>query len=497
MTRRTRQCDILLVWGGMAAGLLSGAATAAFAQECPRREYGWTRTIGGRGFDSARAVAVDAQDHVYVCGQFSEKVDFDPTDGKDKRRAKGRIEGREDAFVAQYSPDGEYFGAVTFGAEQTDVAFAMAARSSGIVAGGMFEGQVDFDPCEGKARRQSNGLDDIFVVALHSDLSFDWVWTAGGTGGSDIAWSLCTDQDDNVFVAGTFTNTVQFGNSGGHEQTSNGLRDAFVAKLTPIGELQWIATFGGSNNDYAWSTDTDSLGNIYVAGEFRGTVDFDSTEGEVLRTSNGVEDIFLVKLDPEGRLLWVKTMGGVGGDQGYTVAVSDDDEVYLGGYFAGSVDFDPDGSGDIHDTEGAYFHAFVTRLRANGEYRWTQTFGGTGSAGVTGIAFNGSDGIVLSGAFFETVDFDPGPGVDEHTTIGKRSCFISDWDHSGTYCSTLVFGGAALDTILSLAPTNNGAVHASGNFNSPVVDFDPTRGRDKRRNRGSNDGFIVTLSSGN
>ncbi|MCG3130592.1 MAG: hypothetical protein FLDDKLPJ_01357 [Phycisphaerae bacterium] len=490
--RRHRYCQKNCV-PDVAIGIIALAFTsyAAAAQDCPEREYGWTRTIGGKGFDSARAVAVDAQDNVYVCGEFTDKVDFDPTEQKDKRRSKGE----NDAFVSKYAPNGDYLMAMTIGSDGFDSASDLALHSSeGFVVVGDFDGRVDFDPGDGKIKREARGVREAFACRYSQDFVFDWVWTAGGKGEGTAAnaWTVSIGRQNEVFIVGTFIGTVDFGENLGHRSSPTS-RDVFVSKLADDGRPLWVSTFGGSTRDHATASATDSTGNIYITGEFTGTADFDPGEGEMLRTSNGSRDVFVLKLDSSGNLAWVRTIGGVGDDVGLALMVSDSDEAYIGGYFEDSVDFDPEGSGDVHDTGGASFHAFVTRVSADNEYRWTKTFGGSGLAYVDGIAQYADRQLVLVGGFFGAVDFDPSAGRDERLSEGKRSCYVGDWSLDGDYCSTQTFGGAALDAARGVAVDGAGAVRVVGEFGSPVVDFDPTRGKDKRRNRGVYDGFVVGL----
>ena len=163
--------------------------------------------------------------------------------------------------------------------------------------------------------------------------------TLSGTG-------TAADNEGNIIVAGDFMATVDFDPGRGVDnRTSNGGEDVFVTKLGPKGSYQWTRTFGGSLRDTAWGVATDADGNVIVTGEYRGTVDFDPTEGEDIHRSEGERDFFITKLGADGSYHWTHTAGGVKIDQGLDVTVDTQGNVYVAGAFEETVDFDRRGCG--------------------------------------------------------------------------------------------------------------------------------------------------------
>ena len=118
-------------------------------------------------------------------------------------------------------------------------------------------------------------------------------------------------------MVGSFDKSVSFGP--GDDHTSLGEADAFVARFTGDGKLQWARTFGAEREDIAYGVAADAAGNTVTTGWFQGSVDF----GAGAITSKGNKDVFALKLDPAGRLLWVRTWGDHDHDQGRAVAVDD------------------------------------------------------------------------------------------------------------------------------------------------------------------------------
>ena len=124
------------------------------------------------------------------------------------------------------------------------------------------------------------------------------------------------DSDDNILLCGSFFGSEYFA-PGDDESlvSSNGSNDIFLLKLDSDGNFLWVKTIGGSASDLTEFITTDSYGNIYIAGRFKDTVDFDfSDTSENFLVSSGGYDIFLQKLDNDGNFIWVEQFGALSDD---------------------------------------------------------------------------------------------------------------------------------------------------------------------------------------
>ena len=120
----------------------------------------------------------------------------------------------------------------------------------------------------------------------------------------------------------------------------DGLTDeCSLYKYNSSGNLLWAVSFG--TNCSSSDIDTDKDGNVYVTGSFINTVDFNPGPGVDNHTSNGGVDAFTCKFDSSGTFLWAKTWGGTDDDRGYNITVSPSDYPFTAGRFSGTVDFDP------------------------------------------------------------------------------------------------------------------------------------------------------------
>ena len=163
-------------------------------------------------------------------------------------------------------------------------------------------------------------------------------------GGRDDDWGylVSVDNSDNVYITGTFwSSMIDFGEG---IVTNAGVRNIFLAKFDGNGNNLWSKSFGGSNWDEALSVSVDSLGNVYITGNFcSSTIDFG---GGALTNAGGscvgypCPDIFLAKFDSNGNHIWSKSFGVGEWDKSNSVSVDSLGNVYGIGYFYGSsIDF--------------------------------------------------------------------------------------------------------------------------------------------------------------
>jgi hypothetical protein len=151
---------------------------------------------------------------------------------------------------------------------------------------------------------------------------------------------------------------------------NGGAADVFVLKLQNF-FLQWAKRAGGTSFDSGNSIDVDSAGNVYVTGNFRGPADFTSNGTSVNLSSVLRDDVFVWKLDSDGDGVWAKSVGSTGTDVGRSVTVDSLGNVYVTGYFAGTADFDPDGSSVDLMPVGAV-DVFVWKLSLAGALVWAR-----------------------------------------------------------------------------------------------------------------------------
>ncbi|MBN2374394.1 hypothetical protein JXL19_11475, partial [bacterium] len=142
--------------------------------------YGWTKTMGGTGYDQAFSSTVDGSGNVYVTGWFQDTVDFDPGTSMDSHISAGD----SDIFLTRINADGSYGWTKTMGGTVCDQAFSSTVDSSGSVyVTGGFSDTADFDPGNSKDIHTTVGGTDIFLIKFVPEDSNKMEDSNGSDGG--------------------------------------------------------------------------------------------------------------------------------------------------------------------------------------------------------------------------------------------------------------------------------------------------------------------------
>ncbi len=198
---------------------------------------------------------------------------------------------------------------------------------------------------------------------------------------------------------------------------------------------------------------------------------------------------------------WALTWGGADGDFAYDVGVNGEGDIFVVGNFNGEVDLDPGDGTDMHGVGEPGGHSYLSKFNSVGEYQWGLSWGGNPAPFYAdAIAIDNSDNVYITGIFINSVDFNPGAGVDEHTPNGDRDAFLLKLDASGYFQWAKSWGGApfsSTDTIAMSVDTDTMfGVYVSGAFDH-TVDFDPGFDSEERSSNGldKEDAFLVKFNS--
>lgn len=319
----------------------------------------WAKSMGAINGDYGYSIVVDTSSNVYTTGYFNGTVDFDPGAGSFNLTSAGM----EDIFISKLNAFGNFVWAKSMGAANSDYGHSLTVdASSNVYTVGAFNGAVDFDPGAGSFNLTSaGGPGDIFISKLDASGNFVWAKAMGGIS-NDSGHSIALDTSGNVYTTGYFYGTADFNpGAGSYNLTSVAGGDIFISKLDAFGNFVWAKVMAGTGSDFGRSIVVDSFGNVYTAGYFDGTVDFDPGAGNFTLTTAGGFDIFISKLDTFGNFVWTKKMGGTTPDFGRAIAIDALGDVYTTGRFYGTVDFNP-GVGNFNIVSAGDSDIFVHKL---------------------------------------------------------------------------------------------------------------------------------------
>jgi hypothetical protein len=450
--------------------------------------FQWALGLGSTSNDVGRALAVDEQGQVFVSGYFLNQVDFDPGPGTAILDGVGG-----DAFVAAYDSAGSYQWAEKLGGTRFDVGQALAlGPDSLLLNGGRFIGMVDLDPGPGLFPVQdfdNNGSSYVVGLDKNSGSFRKGFATEDQRGGDDDARALLSGSQGNYFLGGSFSGEVDFDPGGGAAFLDGaGHRGGFIAKYDSLDQLLWAKAF--VSTDFAWveALAQDAYGNLLACGQFQGRVDFDpgadslflsSTPGFISRP-----DLFILKLDPQGNLLWARSLGGSDFEAAYDLVVDGKQDVLVTGYFRQTVDFDP-GPGTA-SLSGSNRDAFVLKLDSAGLYQWAFQLGGSSNDYGYALEVDSLDNFYVGGSFRNTADFDPSANSSNQTSAGIEDGFVGKYDENGSLIWVRTYGGTFSDEVWALEMEGE-KLYVAGAFEDSVS-FGVGPGK---RSNGDQDVFLL------
>lgn len=255
-----------------------------------------------------------------------------------------------------------------------------------------------------------------------------WSKTFGEASAGEIEGvkASAVDSKGNIVIVGDLWGAANFG---GGVLTTAGEQDGFIAKLDAAGTHRWSLRFGDVQSyQVATAVAVDASDNIYVAGEFEGSITF----GATTLVSAGEADAFVVKFASDGSVQWARAFGDAKPQRVRSIAVDSNANVILAGEFAGNLTL---GASTLTATGGA--DAFLTACNSNGEPQWARRFGGDGKTSFASIAVDTNDDIVAVGEFNLTVDF----GGGALTSAGGSDIVVAKYAPTGTHTWSRRFGG--------------------------------------------------------
>jgi hypothetical protein len=397
----------------------------------------WARSIGGTANDTLSALRFDGAGNVYLAGTFNGAVDFNP-DPNVTATATAAAGGS--GFVMKLN----FYGNLTW-ADTLDGTSAVSNIASdpqgGVVATGTFQATTDFDPADSGAGdlTATNANGAAFAWRLDPNGNFTWA-RALTTTGTIAAPAVTLDGNGFVYVGGQFTGTADLNPADGVKATfaAGTTSMPYVVKLTSMGSYAWAKTArtitpaaNAPNNVVGLGV--DSIGNVYAAGTFAGTLDFDPSANTASLTSAGGADGFVWKLDPSGNMRWARQVGGVNSETLTDLFVDKAGNSYTTGTFTGLADFDPNPLNTINLIAGSGdSDGYILKLTPQGMLAYARDIGGGDSTmAPTGIWANGAGAITVAGTFSGVADLDPSTVVVQ-ANGGTGSAFVAKLTPSAT-----------------------------------------------------------------
>ncbi len=327
--------------------------------------------------------------------------------------------------------------------------------------------------------------------------NFQWAGMFSG-GGRNMGISLVIAPTGELYTAGDFERTVDFDPGNGViNLTSFGSSDVFVEKMDLAGKLIWVKQLGGADGDYLRDIQCDAYGNIYLTGAFEGVIDVDTGDSTFFLKSRGGKDIFLAELDTGGNLVWAGSMGGKRDEYGTCISVAPSGNIYLGGYFLDTVDFNPVDT-VAYNLAAVDQDIFVEKFSPGHQFVWAKVMGGQQFDYCVALCLDVKENIYTTGLFKGKDDFDPGDSTFYLTSIGPvgtYDMYISKLNSKGEFVWAKQIGGQQDETGTSIIYDGTGNLYFTGYFKG-MADFDPDSGTLYLTSVDGSDAFVGKMNTG-
>ncbi len=374
------------------------------------------------------AITCDATGNVFVTGHFLDSTDFDPSASTYNLVSNG---GR-DIFIWHLNTNGNFVWAKNIGSTASsitseDIGYDIKVDNWGnIYTIGSFALTADFDPGPGTVTLNAGPYCDIFILKLNANGDYVYAKNIGGFNYC-IGRSIAIDALGNLYATGSFSDTVDFDPGAGifnliaprSNQFVASDPDIFILKLDSSGNFIWAQNFGSIKEDIGQTIHVDDNGNVYTAGIFEQTVDFQWGTNTFNLTVSLYEDMFVLKSDSSGNFIWAKQIHSSSFYDGVNGITADTaGNVYVTGSFAGTVDLDPGIDSFFVSTPSSSSDIFILKLDANGNFLWGNSAGGTATDVGEQILLDATGNIFTVGSFTGTTDFDFNSGSYNLTAPG-------------------------------------------------------------------------------
>lgn len=327
--------------------------------------------------------------------------------------------------------------------------------------------QYSVEPCNNGSTRtalitvegQIHEITQSCIETCNSSQSFSWAVQAGSSNLSDDAEDLAIDNSGNLYMTGDIQGSANFGN-GIILTTPSNAPDIFVSKHNSAGQILWANNYGNTDQDKGYAINTDSDGNIYVAGYFENTVTF----GAYTLTTNVPNDYaaFIIKLNSSGVVQWAKKIHssytGIAND----LYIDNNNNIYI--------------TGDIWDYVGNVDdHFFIAKYNTSGSQLFYYNFGtGNYSKTASGITVDSDENILICGRYTQTITL--GSFTLNSLATLDQNGFTTMIDQSGTviWATALQSPGQGGDWLRSINVDTSNNIYTVGVVDSTAIVGDIT-----------------------
>jgi hypothetical protein len=442
--------------------------------QCVAPAHIWSRAFGGGEPCHADDVAAWEDGSVYVVGDFrADELDFAAN------LLSNASPGQSDAYVVRLDATGQPQWAVGLsgiGDEYLDAVSLLPG--GGVVVVGEFDSEEALfgeDELTNHISDAYTPASDAVVARLSSEGEVLWSRVYGGFGEETLD-DVAGDNAGNILLVGEFSGAQSwFGGDPLYPACTPADSDLVVAKLSGQGSQIWSRVFGGCQSDHGDAVAVAPDGAVYVAGDFSGS---DSQFGDLTVSSTGKADAFVARLDSDGNIEWVRTLGGDRQDYANALAVDSAGNVWAAGDFlsrkikVGETWYQAPG----RQRFGSYnYDSYIVRITPSGDIDNVRLFGGIGDDFAAQIETDAVGNVVVAGDLDSwAIDFGGGQLTavpDGMSCQPNNDMFVAKYDPLGEHLWSARYGGTTFEWLKSVSVDSVGHVYLAGEAYCPAIDF--------------------------
>jgi len=324
----------------------------------------------------------------------------------------------------------------------------------------------------------------FFCYELSAQLSYlQWTFGMGGPGNSpsyvNEVWSVHVDKNGEVLAGGNAAGTIDLDPSSGSlisTSSSPTIFNGFFARYDSNSNLLRGFVLSGQSDVIVRVVNRDSVGNIFIAGEFINTMDADPGPGVLtLNAVQGSRDMYFAKYDTSGNVLYAFSLGAAVSTDLISDMITDDaGNMYITGAISGIVDFDP-GPGQFNLAGTPGNSMYLAKYDNAGQLLWAFMIDANPLPQVgNALAFDPSGNIIVDMVFRGLIDVDPSPATANFAAIGAGDVLVMRYTPQGNFVNAWQIGGPGGVTISesTIACDRAGNILLAGRFNGNL-DMDP------------------------
>ena len=385
----------------------------------------WATYYGGSDWDQGVGCSTDQNGNVYLTGASSSQANI-ASGGH-----QNTLSGYRDAFLVKFNSNGVRQWATYYGGVAFDLGHNCAIDQNKQIYWAGFTGST-FNIASGGHQNTWSGDYDAFLVKLDSNGLRQWGTYYGGSL-SDLGMDCALDQNGHIYLAGYTASNTGIA-SGGHQNSSGGQSDAFLAKFNSNGVRLWGTYYGGNLVEHGYACTTDNNGNVYLTGDTGSSINIAS--GGHQNTLNGFYDAFLVKFNGNGVRQWATYYGGSAIDEGMSCAVDGKDNVYLVGETESRNNIALSGH---QNTLGGNKDAFLVKFDGNGQRQWATYYGGFNEDDAYECAVAPNGDIYFAGSTSSSTNI--ASGGHQNIIGGTIDAFLVKFNSDGIRQWATYYGG--------------------------------------------------------